>query len=152
MDQVWSVDMLAPHFAAAGWGENLKHRFFVLHTMLIDMDERDLARLPKWVPGALYAAEPGDWLPFMPLDVLRSWQSMIYEQIKPGGKSKTLEIFGGRVGTAPDELGRLVHDPVWMQHNLWDHVPRVVLASVEAEMYAHARDSLVRYMREFSAT
>lgn len=152
MDQVWSVDMLAPHFAAGTWGENRRHRFLVLHTLLIDMDKRDLASLPAWIPEALCQAAPDDWLPFMPQDALTDWQTLIYEQIKPGGASKTLEIFGERVSKTPDELRQILHDPAWMQQNLWDHVPRVLVASVEAEMTAHARDSLVRYLREFAET
>ena len=149
MDQMWTLDMLLPHFVHAGWGEDIHYRFLMLHTMLIDMDERDEARLPGWVPDTLQAAQPGDWLPFMPQPVLRGWQTLIYDQIKPGGVSKTLDIFGGRIGKTPQELRRLLDDKAWMQRELWNHVPRSVLNIVESTMYTHARASLVHYMREF---
>ncbi len=149
MDEVWTVDMLAPHFANGDWGDGIKERFFVLHLLLIDMDDRDALRIPAWAPDALQRAAPTDWLPFIPQDVLVDWQQLIGQQIVPGGSSKTLEIFGGRVDREPEQLRELVDDADWMQRELWAHVSPAVLTSVEQEMYEHARDSLVDYWREF---
>lgn len=151
MDEVWTRDMLGPHFAFGAWGASRKERFFLLHLMLIDMDERDLAALAPSVAVALLAARPADdWLPFMPGDVLTGWQRLIYDQVRPGGDSKTYEIFGGRVSREPDELRRLALDDAWMQAHLWDHVSRAVLADIEARMAAHALASLVAYLDEFT--
>ncbi|MEM6282105.1 MAG: hypothetical protein AAF787_07930 [Chloroflexota bacterium] len=148
MDQVWTEDMLVPYFGNGEWGADIKARFFVLHLMLIDMDERDLHLIPDYAPDEICAAQPDDWLPFMPQDVLIDWQQMIYNQIKPDGESKTYDIFGERVKRAADELRRLAGDDDWMHEHLWQHVPRTIMGSVEDEMYDHARDSLIAYMQE----
>jgi len=152
MDEVWTRDMLGPHFAFGEWGASRNQRFFLLHLMLIDMDVRDLATLPSWVAADIQAAQPtDDWLPFMPLEVLAGWQTMIYEQVRPGGTSKTYEIFGSRVQREPDELQRLAADSGWMQGHLWDNVSREVLVEIEARMATHALASLVAYFDEFTS-
>ncbi|MEL6150940.1 MAG: hypothetical protein AAFV33_02820 [Chloroflexota bacterium] len=151
MDQVWTEDMLVPHFGNGTWGEDIKTRFFVLHLMLIDMDERDLQLIPAYAPDEVCAAQPDHWLPFMPHDVLIGWQQLIYDQIKPDGESKTHEIFGERTKRPAEELHRLARDEDWMHEHLWRHVPRTVMASVEDEMYDFARDSLIAYTQGSSA-
>jgi hypothetical protein len=152
MDEMWTRDMLGPHFALGQWGASRRQRFFLLHLMLIDMDERDLAMITPADAADIQAAQPTDnWLPFMPLDVLAGWQELIYEQVRPGGYSRTYDIFGGRVERKPDELRRLAADSGWMQVNIWDNVSREVLAGVEAQMAAHALASLAAYLGEFTA-
>ena len=148
MDTVWTKQMLGPHFAFAEWGEDRDHRFFVLHLLLIYMDERDLNTLPPDLPDKLHRAQPDDWLPFMPQRILTGWQQLIYDQIKPGGRSRTFEIFGERVERSPAELKQRLHDPDWMQRELWDNVPPAVLADIEQAMRARARDALVNYLTD----
>lgn len=147
MDEIWTLHMLAPHFADSNWGESLQSRFFVLHFMLIGMDERDLEALPGWVADDLCKAKPNNWLPFMPQHIVKSWQTLIYDQIKPGGESKTLEVFGARLNKTPDEMRTYMNDHEWLQQSLWLNVPPQVLMDVEAKMYTHARDSLIQYMQ-----
>jgi hypothetical protein len=150
MDEIWTMQMLGPHFAFGDWS-NRDHRFFVLHLMLICMDERDLKLLPAWVPEELKAAQPHDWLPFMSERILQAWQTLIYDQIKPGGETQTFNIFGERVGRAPEELQAMAHDEGWMQRELWDHVPRQTLAEIERAMMDHACSSLIRYLSEYAS-
>jgi hypothetical protein len=151
MDEIWTLHMLGPHFAFGDWGESRIERFFVLHLMLVEVDQRDLATLPDWAASDIYLATPtDDWLPFMPLDVLTDWQALIYDQIKPGGLSQTTTIFGERVGRSAEDLESLASDRDWMQNHLWDHVPRSALTQVEIQMVKHARTSLIAYLDEFT--
>lgn len=147
VDEIWSLEMLGPHFAFTEWGGTQRHRFFVLHLLLIDMDERDLAQLPAWMPSAYAASEPAGWLPFMPDETICEWRNLMHRQIKPGGSSETLRIFGERVRRTPAQLRALASNPRWMQRELWANVPPSALAEVEAHMLAHARDTLIEYMR-----
>lgn len=150
MDEIWTKHMLKPHFAESNWGEDIHHRFFNLHLMLIDMDERDLLAIPTWAPAAIQQAQPDDWLPFLPQSILTDWQTLIHQQIQPEGSSQTLAIFGARVGRTAQDLRQLADDEQWMQREIWDHVPRSVLTDVEVAMYNHARHSLMRYVQEYA--
>lgn len=144
MDEIWTVHMLGPHFALGEWGTR-SFRFFMLHALLITMDERDLSSLEPWQHPALAAAQPDDWLPFILDATLADWRDFIAEQIRPGGESQTLRVFGGRINKTPDELRLLLDSPDQM-HLLWANVTPAILADIETRMYDHARDQMRLYL------
>jgi hypothetical protein len=144
MDEIWSIEMVSPHFVEREWGGR-GFRFLMLHIILIYMDERDLALLEPWQPESLKTAAPFNWLTFISDHDLRAWQALIYDQIKPDGKSRTLEIFGDRILKSPAELRAILDSDVKMQSGLWDNIPKTVLTEVEAHMYDYARASLSEY-------
>jgi hypothetical protein len=137
--------MLRPHFAEREWAPR-GQRFLMLHVLLIYMDERDFALLPSGVADDLCAVYPHHWLPFLSDDALTKWRDFIYRQIKPGGVSETLEIFGKRVNKTPEEFRAILDSPEQMQHDLWAHISP--LAGIEEEMYAHAREQMILYVNE----
>lgn len=147
MDEIWSRQMVGPHFAEREWGDR-PFRFYMLHIILCYMDERDLDLLAPWQWYTLQTAEPFKWVQFMSDDDLRAWQKLIYEQIKPGGESKTLEIFGGRIGKEAQEMRDFLDSPQQMQAGLWDNITKSVLAEVEANMYTHALAQMQVYLSE----
>jgi hypothetical protein len=118
--------------------------------MLSYMDERDLAHLEAWIPDSLRAAQPQQWMPFLDDGTLAQWRDLIYEQIKPDGKSLTLEIVSSRVSKSPAELRADLDSAATMQRLLWDNVPRTLLADLEAQMYAYARAQLAAYWGEYA--
>lgn len=151
VDEIWSIEMVGPHFAQREWADQAT-RFYMLHIILIYMDERDLAKLESWQSQALCSAEPDHWLAFMPDDDLRAWQTLIYDQIKPGGESETLEIFGGRINRTPEELRSILDVPEEMQSRLWDHIPVALLNEIMDHAYQHARRQVLRYFLETNQT
>ncbi len=147
VDEIWQRKMVGPHFAMREWADR-PFRFYMLHMILIFMDFRDLALLCDWQPDDLITAKPDDWLPFMSDADLVAWQHLIHTQIKPGGTSRTFDIFGERLGKEPDEMAAFLNDPAQMQSGLWDHVTPETLAQVEANCYAHAREQMMVYLNE----
>jgi hypothetical protein len=148
VDEIWALQMVGPHIAMGDWGDNVNFRFFILHLLLITMDERDFAQLEPWQSAHLKQARPRQWTPFLSDHDLGHWQGVIAEQIKPGGKSLTLPILGERIGRTPEELRQLLDSRQYMQDNVWEHTPPTFLAETEAEMVAHARQQLLVYMTE----
>jgi hypothetical protein len=146
MDTVWSRDMMLPHFANGDWGKDIKWRFFVLHLILIDMDERDLNRLPSDIAAVMRPTLPERWLPFMPDDVIVGWRDMIDAQIRPDGETKTFEIFGERVGKTPEALRATWEDSAFMAQEVWAHIPHELVSAQEDAMLRHARASLIDYL------
>jgi len=147
VDESWSLNMVGPHFVAREWGDQA-FRFYMLHIILIYMDERDLARLEGWQAESLHTAIPQQWLNFMTDADLAHWRDLIDAQIAPDGKSQTLLIFGSRIGKTPDELRAFLDSPDEMQAGLWTHIPRPILAEIEALMYIHARTQMMHYLDE----
>lgn len=147
IDEYWSLHMLEPHFVRHEWGTR-ELRFFMLHVILIYMDERDYARLDNWQCAALRAAQPAHWLPFMNDDILRGWRDYLASQI--AGESETLAVFGGRINKTPAEFRAVLDSPQQMQMDLWDHIPHAVLEVVETGMYHFAREQMLAYLHEFT--
>jgi hypothetical protein len=147
MDEIWSLNMTGPQFAEREWAPRAQ-RFVMLHVLLTYMDERDQALLDPAYNEDLHDAEPHDWLPFLSDAVLREWDSLIYGQIIPGGKSETLEIYGARVNKTPEELRAILDSLERMQADLWDNVSRETVADAEVLMYRHAREQMVTYLSE----
>lgn len=148
VDETWSLEMVGPRFAQGEWGESRAFRFYMLHMILVHMDRRDLALLDGWQADALCRAQPAGWLPFIGDDDLRTWRDLIYDQIKPEGRSLTLEIFGERLGKNSEELRAFLESAEQMQRGLWDHITPAVLVEVEAHCYANARTQMIRYWQE----
>jgi hypothetical protein len=149
IDEYWTLNMVRPYFVKREWNTDSRDfRFLMLHIILSYMDERDLSLLEAWQYESLCAAEPSEWLPFMSDETLVGWRNFIGEQIAPGGESRTLALFGERIGKHADELRAILDSPEQMQHGLWDNVPPDDLARVEAEMYAFAREQMRLYLEE----
>lgn len=147
IDEAWSLDMLGPHFVQREWG-TAGLRFLMLHIILAHMDERDYQLIEDWQYPALAQAQPEQWTPFMSDAVLREWRDFIAGQIAPEGTSQTLQVFGGRIHKAPEELRAILDSPEQMQRDLWDNIPPETLAEVESSMYRRAREELCTFWEE----
>ena len=150
VDETWSMQMVAPHFAMREWGDtdDRMWRFFMLHIILIYMDQRDYAKLEAWQPQALTAASPHNWLDFISDDDLKRWQTLIYDQIKPDGEVQTLEIFARRIGKTPADFSVILDSETRMQDDLWANVSQATLHQVETQLYANARREMGVYLDE----
>lgn len=143
IDEYWTLNMVRPYFIKREWNTpSREFRFLMLHIILCYLDERDLRRLLPWQNESLCAAQPEDWLPFMSDDILRGWRDFIGEQLKPGGISQTLALFGARIGKQPEELRAILDSPEQMENGLWANVPPEDLARIEGEMYGYACEQM----------
>jgi len=150
-DEAWALKMVRPNFARREWdGVSRMNKFIALHLLLTHMDERDEAKLEAWQADSLAQCQPQDWLPFMSDEVLCGWRDMIYHQIMPDGVTQTLDIFSKRLYVEPGFLRGILDKPDQMYNWLWQHVPHVLLADVEVQMYAFTRDQLQTYLTNYS--
>ncbi len=147
-DEVWSLEMLEPHFARGTWGKDVRTRFFWLHLLLISMDERDQKSLPHWHAPTLLQCQPNAWLPFMNDGILCGWRDFIAQQLTE--ESQTLAIFGGRIGRTPLELRPMLDDEHLMQEQLWQHITPAILEGVEDRIATFALSQLRLYLDETS--
>lgn len=147
-DEAWSLCFIKPQFVDREWGNSLADRFLALHLVLIHMDERDERRLEPWQPETVLAARPQGWLPFMSDAVIADWRDFVGQQIVPGGRSKTLNIFGERIHRHPNELRRLLDSPEEMQRCLWGNISRAALSEAEVQLYDFTREQMCIYWEE----
>lgn len=149
-DEAWALKMVRPHFAGREWpAVERRDQFFALHLILTAMDERDQAELEGWQAETLGSCQPGEWLPFMSVEALCAWRDLIVGQLMPDGRSRTLEIFGKRLGKAPALIRSALDDPAEMNQRLWRHIPKALLEAVERQIYVFTRDQLAWYLTRF---
>lgn len=147
LDEVWTRDMLAPHFAVGTWGTRAT-RFLMLHILLIMMDERDEARLHPGIADELGAAQPDGWSPFLSDGALCEWREAIHSQLIPGGTSQTMAIIAPRVQKTEAELRTILDSSDVMREQLWAYILPELLAAIEDSMYITARDQMLAYLGE----
>lgn len=145
-DEYWSLYMLEPHFAHGTWGSSPQARFFILHLLLIAMDERDLATIARTQAHVLGACQPQAWLPFMPDSTLCAWGAFMSQQLL--GESQTLHIFGGRINRTPEQLRTILDDTAHMHEVLWQHITPTILQDLEEAMYTFSLAQLQCYLEE----
>lgn len=148
-DEYWSRYMLHPHFALGEWGEGLRERFFMLHFLLIAMDERDEALLSADVATCIRASEPLAWLPFLKDETIRDWRDYIAMQLE--SESETLQVFGARIETSPEDIRALLGNTETMQKKLWQHITPSLLAEIEAALYDFSREQMLIYWESFQS-
>ncbi len=150
IDEIWSVQMIHPHFVEPEWGSKLD-RFLALQLLLITMDERDQLSLLAETVQELAQAHPASWLPFLDDAKLLAWRDLIAGQLLPGGHVQTLDIVSERAPAAleltPEALRKMLDSPIMMEQSLWSHVPQVVLIDVEMEMYALSKKRLIETLK-----
>ncbi len=145
MDEVWCTDLLFPKFMML-WDGNFSS-FQMLHMLLGYLDARDVSSLPVTSDHpVLIAATPQNWLPFMPDTALIDWRELIAAQMAPGGSNRTIEILSQRIKMQPSEMAAFIASADLMEANLWQNVPRSLVAAVEENMYERARGVLIDYL------
>lgn len=143
MDQVWWQHMTRPHFGEREWAARVQ-RFFMLNVLLLKMDARD-EHAARREAGALAAAQPDGWSAFMDDKTLLAWRDLIAQQLLPDGASQSVAIIAPRIGKTEAELHAVLEDDAMLESDLWAHIPRDLLASVEVAMADHMRASILAY-------
>lgn len=148
-DEYWARNLLHTHILLGEWGSDLRERFYMLHFLLIHMDERDEKSLPPLVPTSLRQSEPQSWLPFLGDNLIRNWRDYIAKQLET--ESETLSVFGQRIETSPEKMRQLMDDTAFMQTKLWNHISPALLSETEGKLYDFSRQQLLTYWDEFLA-
>ncbi len=147
VDEWWSVEVVHPYFARSWPGKTIRDQFIGLHLALIYLDEHDLPQIETNTGHSLLSVEPDGWLPFMPDSVLSSWRDFVGRQLLPNGESRTMEIYGARIGLKPQEIRHILDDEVTLQALLWDYVPKHIITTAPDGFYPFARDQLITFYR-----
>lgn len=123
LDVRWFREVLVPYFFEQGaWADN-KERFLVHNILLTYLDTLAFESLPEGAGAVLAAAHPEQWLPFAPDPALLQWREAVAPQLYPGATTRTVEIYSGRMKMTSEEFAAHLHDPTWMEANLFQRVP-----------------------------
>ena len=97
--------------------------------------------------AALATATPIEWLPFTADRYLRQWRDSLAEQFHPGANIRTVEIFSGRGGVAPEEFQRVLDSPAEMDNRIFAHAPRDKIEKFYRDGYEQMAQLITEYFQ-----
>lgn len=102
VDQAWIAYIFEPAFGPSVARGTFEDRLLDHNLLRAALDREDLARLPSGLDSVLQRAEPQAWLPFASDVDLRQWRDTLADQLRPGARPSTVEVFASRHGLAPE--------------------------------------------------
>lgn len=144
-DWRWVQQIFVPVFGIhSPWG-TFEQRLMYHNVLRAYLDERILHTLkPRWCES-LEITFPYRWLPFVEDRYLIQWRDWIAEQLKPGSKIATAEVFAARQGLQVDEFVRLVCSPSLLQEMVFSRLSLSQLNAFRSQVIAEG----VRLIREY---
>ncbi len=139
LDLRWYHEVLVPFFVERENWVSHRQAFLVHNTLLTYLDKSAVDVLPESASETLFAAEPGNWLPFAADSDLVKWRDLLVKQLKPGAMLQTIEVYARRMGMSPEEFAANLDRPEWMNRHLFSKVP---VATIEVIMSSAIDDSI----------
>lgn len=144
-DWRWVQKIFVPVFGLHNsWG-TFEQRLIYHNVLRTYLDEQILSSLPLQWGQSLTLAYPSQWLPFVEDRFLIQWRDLIAEQLKPGSKIATAEVFAARQGLQVDEFVRWVHSPTLLQEVIFSRIPMAQLSAFRFQVVAES----VRLVQEY---
>ena len=137
LDLIWFRQIVVPNFYNAPQIGDIRARH-LLHLILLSyLDKLAFESLPNSAGDILADAHPINWLPFAADEDLRTWRDFLVQQLRPGGRSQTVEIYAERLQMTAAAFADKLDDGVWLKKNLFAQVQvttvqEVLTASVPA--------------------
>lgn len=133
-DWYWVKRIYLPYFdSTMDWGTHSERIYFhnVLRSYLEDQVMKTLS--------------PGQWtcfqqipdlngLPFTSQEHLQEWSSLLAQQLHPGGRVQTVEVFADRQGLPAEEFYSLIFSEERMEQEVFSRFPRSMLAGYRQEL------------------
>lgn len=146
-DELWWREVFYPFFGpGAGWS-TWEERLFLHNVLRTWLDEEDQARLDGHEAAVLATAEPRGWLPFIRDEDLRVWRDTLVEQLQPGHRIRTAEVFAERMGVSAEMVEATAHSPERMAW-IFRHVPPERLPSYRDMVLRRSVQLINEYLRE----
>ncbi len=133
-DWAWAIEVFEPIFGRdATWGQRRKRLY--LHNVLRSyLELQVLEHLNGFTRQGLEQAVIKNWLPFTQDKHLRTWQGFLVDQLKPGAKIRTVEVFASRQGISPADYYKLLDSEQNLETEIFSHLPRSRLDTYRNEV------------------
>ncbi len=145
-DELWWWEVFHPFFGPhAGW-DSWEERLFLHNVLRTWLDEQDQTRLNGQEVIILATVEPQGWLPFTRDEDLRAWRDDLVEQLQPGHRIRTAEVFAKRMGVPAEAVEAAAHSPERMAW-IFRHVPPEHLRFYREEVKRQSAELINRYLQ-----
>jgi hypothetical protein len=126
-DVIWITDLFAPYFLPLLTRQGRKQVGYLHNVLRSYLDERILTDLPADVGPSLMDVNPAGWLPFVSDIYMADWRDYLGQQLMPGSKARTVEVFAGRLDVPVESFFELLGSEGRMEAEIFSFIPRQVL-------------------------
>lgn len=145
-DWLWVVEIFSPVFGPrAGW-QTFRQRLYLHNVLRAYLDQQIFEGLAPEMGVELGRVLPRDWLPFVEDDFLFVWRDFLAQQLHPGAKAQTVEVFAARQGLEPQEFYTMLSSKERLDQEIFDRLPRQVLMGYRQRLLMKSAQLIEKYL------
>lgn len=123
-DWLWISKIFVPIFGLkSDWG-TFPERLTLHNVLRAYLDQQAIDVLTEDIVAEIVQVTELDWLPFVTGQHLLQWRDFLCQQLQPGGKVNTVEVFAGRQGISPNVFDQFIESEDNMDHEIFSHVSK----------------------------
>jgi hypothetical protein len=123
-DWLWVEEIFSPVFGPRAAWQTFRRRLYLHNVLRAYLDRQILEQLRPETGSELGRVLPMRWLPFVEDVNLCDWRDFLAQQLHPGSKVQTVEVFAARQGFAPQEYYALLSSEERLDQEIFNHLPR----------------------------
>lgn len=151
-DWIWVTNIFQPIFGPDQSWETFSKRLYLHNVLRAYLDVKVLKHLPADVPEQLRLAHPDKWVPFVQDELLINWRDFLCDQLQPGERIRTVEVFASRQGVDPEEFHAILRSEVRMDDNIFMYLTRQELDTYREILITQNVDLLDGYLNNRTVT
>jgi hypothetical protein len=145
-DWYWVKEIYLPYFGSSiDWGTHSERLY--LHNVLrayLDIQVMETLCVGQWT--CFHRVHDFNWLPFTKQEHLQKWSSFLAQQLHPGGRVQTVEVFAERQGLPVEEFYSLLLSEERMEKEVFIHLPHRSLEEYRQNLIVASVSLLNQYM------
>ncbi len=146
LDQAWIATLFEPYFGPTVQRDSFHQRLIDHNLLRAYLDAQDLPKLSNDLPRRIADIEPEHWLPFASDQALLRWRDHLVEQLRPGGRAATVEIFATRLGISPESFALRLASNEEMEQAVFQFVSEEDLAGFQGWGLAQSIELVSAYL------
>jgi hypothetical protein len=149
-DWIWVLDIFQPVFGPYQTWSTFSNRLFLHNVLRAYLDDKVISALPADVAEKLHPIHPHDWLPFAQDSFLTKWRNYLCEQLQPGKRIETIDVFASRHGINPAAFQTMINSEERMEKNVFVHLSRPQLREYRERLVAQNIELLELYLSDIT--
>lgn len=146
-DWLWVTKIFEPIFGERGnWGNN-QYRQYIHNVLRAYMEQQVLHLLDSKISKLLTQAKPQHWMPFIRDTFLCQWRDFLAQQLAPGHKPKTVEVFAARQGISPRHFYKILDSEKRLKQDVFIHLPTLQLHCYRKALIKQNIEWLVQFLQ-----
>jgi len=147
-DIIWITDLFAPYFLPLIAKTRRKQVGYLHNVLRAYLDALILAKLPLDIGAQLADVHPGGWLPFVEDEYMVNWRDYLAQQLMPGAKAQTVEVFASRLDMPAESFMELLSSESRMEAEVFSFVPRQVLVEYRQKLVSANLELLTEFLAD----